>query len=200
MKGFLSALKETVLAWGPLGLFLFAVADGAGVPTPGGLDVALVVLAVNRPSQAYLLATLTLLGSLIGCMFMFCVARKAGEAALRRYRGRARFQRLERWFRRYGLVTVFIPALIPIPTPLKFFVICAGVFGVRPAAFFFTLLAARVPRYLGLAYLGAKLGTESLPWLKAHAWHMAAVAAGLFAISYLLIVIAERRRRLTGLE
>jgi membrane protein YqaA with SNARE-associated domain len=152
----------TLIAWGPWGLFLFALVDGAGVPTPNGLDFLLLLLTANRPSFAYGFAAITLVGSALGCMFLFFVARKGGEAVLEKYRRRPRFQRFERWFQHYGMLTVFIPALLPIPLPLKFFILCAGVFEVRPLVFLATLLAARLPRYFALAYLGARLGTESL--------------------------------------
>jgi uncharacterized membrane protein YdjX (TVP38/TMEM64 family) len=187
-------ILATLTSWGPLGLFLFAIADGAGVPTPGGLDALLILLTANRPNDAYFLAFLALLGSMIGCMFLFFAARKGGEAALKKYRGRPRFERLERWFQHYGLVTVFVPALVPIPMPLKFFILCAAVFEVKPSTFFFTLLAARVPRYIALAYLGEQLGAGSFPWLKAHAWQMVAGALTLLVLLYVLILMIDRRR------
>src|ERR1017187_6497763 len=196
MKAFLN----TLIAWGPLGVFIVAVIDGAGVPSPGGLDWMLVVLSINRPDLAYGMAGLAVAGSLIGSLFLYWIARRGGEAMLKKYRGRPRFARFEKWFQRYGLLTVFIPALIPIHMPLKFFAVCAGVFEVPVATYFLVMLAARVPRYLGLAYLGSQLGRESFTWLRSHAWHMTGVAAALFVFLYLLILVVERRRRLTGQE
>lgn len=193
------ALLDTLIAWGPLGVFIVAVIDGAGVPSPGGLDWMLVLLSINRPELAYGMAGLAIIGSLIGGLVLYWIARRGGEAMLKKYRG-PRFARFEKWFQRYGLLTVFIPALIPIPMPLKFFVLCAGVFEVPVLTYFLVMLVARVPRYLGLAYLGSQLGHQSFAWLKWHAWHMMGIAAGLFVVLYLLILIAERRRRLTGLE
>lgn len=191
---------NTLIAWGPPGVFLFAILDGAGVPSPGGLDWLLVFLAAKLPDRAYLMAALAVAGSMIGGGILYWLSRRGGEAMLSKYRGRPRFVRFEHWFRRYGLLTVFIPALIPIPMPLKFFVICAGVFQVPLVTFLTVMLVARVPRYMGLAYLGAQLGHNSFAWLKAHLWHMAGIAVGLFVFLYLLILIAEKRRRLTGLE
>jgi membrane protein DedA with SNARE-associated domain len=193
MKGFL----ETLIAWGPAGVFVFAVLDGVGVPSPGGLDWLLVFLAARMPDMAFGLAGLALLGSLIGGLMLYYISRRAGEAMLAKYRNRPRFVRFELWFQRYGLLTVFIPALIPIPMPLKFFVICAGVFAVPPMTFFLVMLAARIPRYFALAYLGAQLGRESLPWLKAHVWHMFGIAAVLFVLLYAMIRISDRRRQLS---
>jgi membrane protein YqaA with SNARE-associated domain len=194
------ALLATLIAWGPLGLFLFAVIDGAGVPTPNGLDALLLLLTINRPSFAYGFAAITLVGSLIGCVFLFYMARKGGEATLKRYRCRPRFVKLELWFQHYGLLTIFIPALLPIPLPLKFFILCAGVFEVRLPVFIGTLLLARIPRYLALAYLGAQLGNQSFAWLRAHKWNLLAFALVLFLFLYLLIKVVDRRRRLTAQE
>lgn len=191
MKG----VMETLIAWGPAGVFVFAILDGVGVPSPGGLDWLLVFLASRTPDSAYTMAALALTGSLIGGMMLYYLSRRAGEKVLVKYRGRPRFVRFEQWFQRYGLLTVFIPALVPIPMPLKFFVICAGVFAVPPLTFFLVMLAARVPRYFALAYLGAQLGRESLPWLKSHVWHMVGIAAVLFAVLYIMIRLTDRRRQ-----
>ena len=49
--------------------------------------------------------------------------------------------------------------------------------GVPRMRFLLVLLLGRVPRYLGLAYLGAQLGEHSGVWLKGHLWHLLAVAA-----------------------
>jgi membrane protein YqaA with SNARE-associated domain len=190
-------ILETLIAWGPLGIFIFGVVDGAGLPSPGGVDWLLVLLSARSPARAYSFAGMAILGSVIGCLILYYLARRAGEKMLVKYRSRPRFVRFENWFQHYGVLTVFIPALVPIPMPLKFFVICAGVFEVPPMTFFLVILVARVPRYLGLAYVGSNFGGE---WMRAHVWHMIGFAAGLFVFLYLLIVLAERRKKLTAIE
>ena len=194
----MKALFATLIAWGPLGLFLFAIIDGAGVPTPNGLDFLLLLLTINRPAYAYWFAACTLAGSMIGCTILYFMARKGGEASLKKYRERPRFVKLEEWFQRYGLLTIFIPALLPIPLPLKFFILCAGVFEVRLPVLWGVLLAARIPRYFALAYLGSELGNHSFEWLKAHTWHLIGFAVGLFAFLYLLIRVSDRGRSSSG--
>lgn len=191
-------LQALLIAWGAPALFIFAIIDGAGLPTPGGLDIALMTLTIEVPERAYFYAVLALIGNMIGSIFLFLLARKGGEAMLVKYRTRPRFQRFEIWFQRYGLLTLFIPALLPIPMPLKFFLLCAAVFEVSLMNFIAVLLAARIPRYFGLAFLGRTLGTESVGWLKSHTWNLVAFALGLFMFLYLLIVIANRRRRAIG--
>ena len=190
MKRFVSAL----MTLGPVGVFLLALVDGIGVPIPGGVDFLLVLLAAKSSSQAYYFAGVTGVGSLIGGMILFYIARKGGEAYLEKYTKEGRGLRIKQWFLEYGLVTVFIPALLVIPLPLKIPEVCAGALGVRALPFFLTLLAARVPRYFGMAYLGAQMGEGSWTWVKGHVWHMTAFAILLFVALYLLILVAHRRR------
>ena len=62
------------------------------------------------------------------------------------------------WFHRYGLLTVFIPALTPIvPLPLKVFVISAGALRAPFVKFLAVIVVARVIRYFGEVYLGIQL-------------------------------------------
>jgi uncharacterized membrane protein YdjX (TVP38/TMEM64 family) len=185
---------DALLAFGPPGVFLFAIVDGAGVPTPGGLDALLIFLSAKQPQLAYLMAALTLAGSLIGCFILFYIARRGGEVYLAKYTSSGRGARFKVWFQHYGLLTVFIPALVPIPLPLKAFVICAGAMGISPWAYLRVLLAARIPRYFALAYLGSQLGTQSWPWLKAHALHMLAFSLVLFVFLYLLVKYVDYKR------
>ena len=192
MKGFVNFL----ISVGPFGVFLLAFIDGVGVPIPGGVDLLLVLLAAKSPDHAFLLATITLIGSLIGGMVLFYLARKGGEAYLVKFTMEGRGRTLRRWFLEYGLITVFIPALMPlIPLPLKIPEVCAGALGVRPLPFFLTLLVGRIPRYFGLAYLGAQLGEGSWPWVKSHAWHMTSFAIAMFVVLYLLVLISHRRHK-----
>ncbi len=106
-----------------------------------------------------------------------------------------RAARFRRWFRRYGLVTVFIPALVPIPMPLKVFVISAGVTGTALPEFVTVVLVGRILRYFGEAWLGVAMGRESTKFLTSHAWHFIAGAVLLFVALYGLILWRDRGPR-----
>jgi len=187
-------IYDSLVAWGPLGIFLLTILDSAGIPNPGGADVALLLLCIARPRSAMLCAGVAVVGSLIGTMILFYLAHKGGEKFLTRYTSTGRGARFRTWFRRYGLVTVFIPALLPIPLPLKVFVVCAGALEVSRLAFFLVILAARLPRYFGLAWLGATLGNNSLGWIRSHTWQMVGFAAVLFMLLYGLVRWSDRER------
>lgn len=191
-------IADLLVSWGPLGLLLVALAENAGVPAPAGTDVVLLIVAAARPQDAWLCAGLALVGSLIGSAFFFELMHKGGEKVLAKYASRRSTARFHAWALRYGLVTVFVCALVPLPgLPFKFFVACSGAMGVKRSRFLAVLTAARVPRFIGLAYLGATLGQASgAAWLRSHVWYLVALAVFLAAA---LTLWARRAHRPPGL-
>lgn len=183
---------DTLVGWGPFGVFALAVLDSAGVPLPGGVDALVLLISVMRPDDAWMSAVAAIIGSVIGSWFLFTLARRGGEAYLERHTISPRTLRLRVWFQRYGLITVFIPALLPIPLPLKIPVLCAGALGVRRRMFLGVMIAARIPHYLGLAWLGKQLGSDAGGWLKSHVWYIAGFALLLFVLLYLFARFLDR--------
>jgi membrane protein DedA with SNARE-associated domain len=191
MKTFL----ELVKSWGPLGALLLTFIDGLGLPNPGGPDYLVLFLAYANPKTASLSAAMAVLGSLTGTYCLYVLARKGGEKYLEKRAHGARARKFRHWFHRYGLVTVFIPALVPmVPLPMKAFVLCAGALGVRPLPFLATIAAGRIPRYFGLAYLGAQLGENSTTWLRDHAREFALAGLALLVFLFLLVRLTARFR------
>ena len=190
MKNFVA----TLVAWGPPGLLLLAALDSAGVPIPAAVDALLMLLAANSPSTAYIAAACATIGSVTGSMFLFYLARKGGEKYLEKHTVGERGRKLRLWFQHYGLLTVFISAISPIPMPMKLFVVSAGALGVPPQAYFLTVLAARIARYFTLAYLGSQLGDGAGAYLKSHAWNIGGILALLFALLFGCVKVMDYRR------
>lgn len=184
---FFSAMIRTLEAWGPPGVMLLAFIDSAGIPVSVGMDALVILLGVKAPGTVWFAATLAVLGSLAGNLSLFLAARKGGKRFVEQAPTPGSPQRFRAWFARYGLATVFIPALLPIPLPLKIFVVTAGVLRTPVRSFVAVIVAARAIRYYGEAYLGVKLGRDSLTFIKSNAWTLAAVGAGLFVLSYFLL-------------
>lgn len=190
---------DALRALGPGGVLLLAVLDSAGIPVVGGVDALLVWVAITNPQAAYTAAGMAVFGSVIGSLILFFIARKGGEAYLERHTLSRNGARLKRWFLEYGMLTIFVPALVPIPMPLKIFVLSAGALGIRPLAFIVVLIIARIPRYFALAWLGLNLGSQTVPYLRSHIWQLVLSAVILFTGLYLLIKLLDRRRRLRTL-
>ena len=188
----LAKITSFLVALGPWGILAVAFID-AGIPIPNGLDFLVILLSVKEPASAPLWAALAVLGSSTGNLVLFYLSRKGGQKLLKAEAPEGSRRRFRTWFNRYGLLTVFIPALVPIPMPLKFFVVSSGMLGISWMYFLGIVLLARCLRYGGEAYLGVQLGEHSSRYLADHTRQLFAIAALLFIVLYLLILLNDRR-------
>ena len=191
MKKFLAAL----VAFGPWGLLLAAFLDGAGLTIPGGVDALVVYLASQRPEHPLVLALIAVVGSAAGNFVLFLLARKGGEVYLEKRSASPLAQKLRAWFQHYGLLTVFIAALVPLPImPMKIFVLCAGALGSSPTGFLAVFVGARIPRYVGLAVLGRRMGSNALDYLRSNAGWLGLAALVLFGVLFLVVKLVDYRK------
>lgn len=196
----LQRIKLALLAFGPFGIFLLGVFDSVGVPLPGAMDglvLYIAVKAVKDPQRAYFTALMAVAGSLAGNVALFWAARHGSKWFIKAEPSLApsRRQRFQAWFARYGLVTVFVPAIIPfVPLPLKVFVVSAGALRTSSTKFIAVVLAARVVRYFGEAYLGLQLGEGAEAYLRHNVWSLLGVAVAMAMGLYFAIRLSDRRR------
>jgi membrane protein YqaA with SNARE-associated domain len=190
----LAKLTAALVAYGPLGILVLAFIDSAGIPVASGMDALVILVAAKAPSRALLAASMGVLGSLIGNVVLFLGARAGARRFVKVPPQPADKQRFRGWFQRYGLLTIFIPCMLPIPLPLKVFVISAAAFGTPLWTFAAVILLGRSIRYGGEAYLGVALGEASGQYLRAHTWHLVGGAVALFAVLYVVLMLTERRR------
>lgn len=191
----LKSIGDTLQAFGPLGILVIALLDSLGVPLVGGVDFLLLYLSVKTPHVAYLAATTATLGSLAGNLLLFRGARYG----VNRFGGDevpdGKRQKFRLWFQRYGLLTVFIPAVTPfVPLPLKVFVISAGALHTPVSRFVAVVLLARVIRYYGEAYLGIRMGEDARGFLTQNAWNILGIAIAMVLVLIGLIKWYDRRR------
>ena len=89
-----------------------------GVPLPAAMDVLLITMAAKTPQVAYVAATAATIGSIIGNMVLFRTARYGVRKLAGDEAPEGKRQKFRLWFERYGLLTVFVPAVTPI-VPLR---------------------------------------------------------------------------------
>ena len=138
-------------------------------------------------------------GSVLGCVLLFFIARKGGEAVFRRKAG-ARADTIRRLIEQNGFGGMLIAALLPPPIPFKFFVLAAGVLEVPLPSFSAAIALARVFRYFGVGYLAVRYGSQALPYLAQHKPQVIAAAAILVAVSYLLSRLIMRETKLQAAD
>lgn len=191
----LHKITLALVAFGPLGIFLIGVIDSLGVPLPAATDYWLLTVAVDAPQRAYFTALMAVIGSSIGSIALFLAARHGRKLFSKGEPTSIRGQKFQQWFNRYGLLTVFVPAVTPIvPLPLKVFVVSAGALHTRIGRFLAVLLAARIIRYFGEAYLGVQLGKDVEPFLRRNVWPLGGAVLALALGLYWLMRLSERRR------
>lgn len=195
MRILLAKITTALIAYGPWGVFLIGFIDSLGLPLPATMDALLIFISVKAPERAYFTALMAVLGSLGGNLALFLGVRHGSRLLIKTVPEPGKPQRFREWFRRYGLVTVFVPAVVPVlPLPLKVFVVSAGYLHTPVSRFFWVILLARVVRYFGEAYLGIRLGAGAQSFLARNAWVLAGIAAATVAAVFLLMRWNNRRR------
>jgi membrane protein YqaA with SNARE-associated domain len=152
---------------GPLGLFLVAFLDSSFVSLPEINDILVISAALRSPASVGLAVTLATLGSVAGCAVLWLVGRRGGQALLERRYGPERTARTRAAYRRFGILALAVPAVLPPPMPFKVFVLAAGVFGFPFRRFVVTLLVARGVRYAFWGSMGIVYGEAGLVILQA---------------------------------
>ena len=193
----LSGWKENIVAFagglGAPGLFLISFLDSSVLTFPVINDLLLVELSIQHPARMPLYAFLAMLGSVLGCVLLFYLAEKGGEALFHRHAGK-RAQAIHNWVVKNGFGGMLIAALLPPPTPFKIFVVAAGVFEVPVVSFASAITLARAMRYFGIGYLAIRYGHQALPFLKQHIWRvsLAVILAALLSYALSRVILKHR--------
>ena len=82
--------------------------------------------------------------------------------------------------------------MIPLPLPMKLFVIAAGVFQMSVARFCAVLVFARIVRYFGIAYLALQYGEKTMTMLTENSWIGVLI---LLSIAVLFVVVKHWSNR-----
>ena len=180
---------------GAPGLAIIAFLDSTFIPLPNVGDALIVTLTIQHPERWFLYSGATILGSTAGCLVLYAIARKGGEAFLRRQFTAEQIERGFGAFRRYGLLAVIVPAFLPPPTPLKLFVLLAGFAGVRPAAFTLGIAIGRAFRFGGEGWLAYMYGPQATQYIKENLATASLVAAGIVLVLGVVVILVRRRRQ-----
>jgi membrane protein YqaA with SNARE-associated domain len=197
----LSGWKQKVVAFagglGAPGLFLISFLDSSVLTFPIINDLLLVNLSILHPTRMPLYAFMAALGSVLGCVLLYFIARKGGEALFHRKAGK-HSHAIRHWVERNGFVGILIAALLPPPTPFKIFVFAAGVFEVPLLSYTAAISIARLLRYFAVGYLAIRYGNEALPYLRNHWLQAILLAAAAVVVSYALSRVLLKRRPPSG--
>ena len=198
MPGNVSGWKQKIVGFagglGAPGLFLISFLDSSVLTFPIINDLLLIELSIQHPARMPLYAFMAALGSVLGCVLLYFIARKGGEAVFHQKAGE-HAHTIRHWVEQNGFVGMLVAALLPPPTPFKIFVIAAGVFEVPLFSYTSAITIARLFRYFGIGYLAIRYGADAMPYLMHHKLQVTVFVIALIIVSYVLSRVILKRRK-----
>jgi len=165
MARFTAAIEAFALSIGGPGLFIIAFLDSSFLSFPEVNDLLIVLLVINHPERMVFYATMSTLGSIAGCLALYFVGRKGGDALVRkRFKG-GTVERAADLMRKYGAMALIVPALLPPPAPFKIFVLMGGVANIPLKTFIWSIGLGRGVRYFGEGILAVLYGQRALDYI-----------------------------------
>ncbi|MGB2634339.1 MAG: VTT domain-containing protein [Candidatus Acidiferrum sp.] len=187
MPGQLSGWRQKIVmfagALGAPGLFLISFLDSSILTFPVINDLLLIELCIQKPLRMPLYAAMAMTGSVLGCVLLYFIAKKGGEAFFHKKAGE-RGHAIRHWVQKNGFGGMLAAALLPPPTPFKIFVFAAGVFEVPLSSFASAIALARAIRYFGIGYLATRYGEQAMPFIAQHKIQVAVGVVVFVAVSY----------------
>ena|SRR6266567_2350876 len=184
MGGLVGRLRVLALALGAPGLFLVAFLDSSFLSLPEIADLLVVYMVTQHKSRLAVYVIATTLGSIAGCMAMYWIGRKGGEALVRKRFATGPVERAMKTFQRHGVMAVLIPAILPPPAPFKIFVVIAGAAGISAPRFATAVAIGRGARYLALGLLAVKYGDRTLAYMHENGAKVSLILVGLLIAGF----------------
>ena len=194
MKAFVNWMQGVAVTLGGPGLVIIGFLDSSFMSFPLINDLMLIGMVTRHKSLWLYYALMATAGSVLGCLALYSVAKKGGEAFLLKRFKASHVEGGTKLLQKYGLFVVIVPALLPPPAPFKIFVLLAGVAAIPIWQFAGAVAAARFIRYGAEALLAAYYGEAAAGYMQSHAKEAGLWLAGV-ALAVGLAWIAWQRRK-----
>jgi membrane protein YqaA with SNARE-associated domain len=190
--------QHTAIALGAPGLFLVAFLDSSFLSLPEVVDLLVIWMVTKHKAFALVYVASATLGSLVGCLIMYYLGRKGGDALVRKRFGGPSVERTLAAFQRYGVMAVLIPSILPPPAPFKIFVVLAGVAGISATRFSVAILVGRGARYLAEGLLALEYGDQAIEFVHANARTVSLALVGILVAALVAYLVWAKRQRAIG--
>lgn len=147
-------------------MVIIGALDSSLLSLPEINDYLVVMRCTKDPYAVFYFPLFAAAGSVIGCMLLYTILRRGGQAVLRRRFRPDHLERVERAYARFGFLALAVPALLPPPMPFKIFVATAGALEYPRWRFMITIMIARSLRYYIEGTLAVFYGERVLQFLK----------------------------------
>ncbi|MFL6332362.1 MAG: YqaA family protein [Pyrinomonadaceae bacterium] len=192
----LTAVKDFLVPFGVFGLFAIALLDSALIPLPGGPDAVMLLLSTQNPARMPLYALGATAGSVLGCVILYYISKRAGRRALDKFPPEKQ-ARVKELVDRYDVLSVLVASVLPPPFPFKLFVITAGVFRLSLVRFAAAVAVGRAFRFFLEGIVAVKYGKDAEKYLTDN---YPVVGLGLAALVVIIFVLRGLLKRRKGSE
>ena len=194
MSRIVNWVQTFALSIGGPGLFIVAFLDSSFLSLPEINDLLVILLVIQHKERMAYYALLATLGSVAGCLVLYFLGRKGGEALVRRRFSGPRLDRAMALYHHYGVLAVAIPAILPPPSPFKIFVLLAGVARLPVLQFVTAIALARGLRYFGEGWLAVRYGDQAIALLEENGRTVSLVVAAVVVAAVVAYLLLSRRR------
>jgi len=168
-------------------MILIGALDSSLVSLPEVNDYITAYRVAHNPSEVYYFPLFPAIGSVIGCLVLYRIARRGEQFVTKRFHPR-HLDRVKEIYRKWGMFALVIPALLPPPMPFKIFVVAAGALNYPAARFATVIMISRMARYYfwgWVAYFFRDEVLKILGWLESHLLEILVVIIALFVLSFI---------------
>jgi membrane protein YqaA with SNARE-associated domain len=183
------------------GLALLGILDSSFLFAPLGNDLLVVAMTAHYRSVARMLyfAAMSTIGSVLGCLLVDVILRRAGEKGLEHYLPRKRIDYVRKRVEKNAVWALVLASIAPPPFPFTPFIMAAAALQYPRFRLLTVTGAARMVRFTTLGALALMFGRDILRWAQSEAVQL--VLVGLIALSTVgsaISVIGWIKRSRTG--
>jgi len=175
-------------------MILIGALDSSLLSLPEVNDYLVVSRCFAHPRAVFFFPLFAAIGSVIGCLLLYTILRRGGQAVLHRRFRVEHVQRVEQAYARFGILALAVPALLPPPMPFKIFVATAGALQFPRRRFLLTILIARSLRYYTEGVLAVFYGERVVRFLKDNGIIIISVVTGICLIALATYLLSGKGR------
>ncbi|HSE30167.1 MAG TPA: VTT domain-containing protein [Pyrinomonadaceae bacterium] len=175
-------------------MVIIGALDSSLLSLPEINDYLVVGRCIKNPSAAFYFPLFAAVGSVLGCLLLYTIMRRGGQAVLRKRFSLSSIRRVERAYARFGFLAIAIPAILPPPLPFKIFVATAGTLEYPRWKFLLTVMLARSFRYYVEGILAVFYGRRVLSFARDNGLVVISIVAALVIIGIVIYILINRRK------
>ena len=179
-------------------MIIIGALDSSLLSLPEINDYLVVGRCYKDPTAAFYFPLFAAAGSVLGCLLLYTIVRRGGQAVLRKRFKLEHIKRVEKAYERFGFLAIGLPAILPPPLPFKIFVATAGALEYPRWKFLLTVMIARSLRYYVEGILAVYYGRRVLLFIRDNGLVVVSIVATVVLVGLLIYFIIKRRRNATA--